>query len=200
MIVNNLNVLLAERNISVSELSKIIPNLSRNTLTSIKNGNSKMYQVDTLNDLCEYLKVTPGDLFNYVPFDLIPEVKVEKIKLRGIENMILEFSLILQIKKINRNHLMNVYSYVGNYIDSSLAEDFTNILRLYSEKKDNGFIKLWKNELPVVFHKPVIIKIQKLIKDSLINKIKDEFVKDHQQLIIDQIKNLHIELDFMNLP
>lgn len=200
MITNNLNVLLAERNITVSDLSKIIPDLSRNTLTSIKNGNSKMYQLDTINKLCEYLKITPNDLFTYVPFDLKPEVKVDKINLRGVENMILEFNLILQIKKLNQDHLMKVYRYNGNYIDSSLAEDFTNILRLHPEKKNDGFIELWKNELPIIFHKTVILQIQNIINQSLIDKIKTEFVEDHQQLIIDQIKKLHIELDFMNLP
>lgn len=200
MITNNLNVLLAERNITVSDLSKIIPDLSRNTLTSIKNGNSKMYQLDTINKLCEYLKITPNDLFTYVPFDLKPEVKVDKINLRGVENMILEFNLKLQIKKLNQDHLMKVYRYNGNYIDSSLAEDFTNILRLHPEKKNDGFIELWKNELPIIFHKTVILQIQNIIKQSLIDKIKTEFAEDHQQLIIDQIKKLHIELDFMNLP
>lgn len=200
MITNNLNVLLAERNITVSDLSKIIPDLSRNTLTSIKNGNSKMYQLDTINKLCEYLKITPNDLFTYVPFDLKPEVKVDKINLRGVENMILEFNLILQIKKLNQDHLMKVYRYNGNYIDSSLAEDFTNILRLHPEKKNDGFIELWKNELPIIFHKTVILQIQNIIKQSLIDEIKTEFAEDHQQLIIDQIKKLHIELDFMNLP
>jgi len=70
----NLSVLLAERNLKSSKVSKDT-GISRTTITSLIYNHSQGIQFDTINTLCNYLKITPGELFEYLPFDLIIEYK-----------------------------------------------------------------------------------------------------------------------------
>ncbi|WP_168848185.1 helix-turn-helix domain-containing protein [Fructilactobacillus sanfranciscensis] len=70
MIRNRLSELLAERKIKISKIASDIPDLSRNTITSVAHNNVKMLQLNTINKLCEYLEVTPADFFEYVDYDL----------------------------------------------------------------------------------------------------------------------------------
>lgn len=69
MLIPNLAVLLAERHLTISKVSEDT-HLSRTTLTALTGGSAKGIQFETLNTLCQYLKVTPGELFTYRPFDL----------------------------------------------------------------------------------------------------------------------------------
>ena len=69
MLISNLSVLLAQRRLTISRVSADT-RLSRTTLTALAGGSAKGIQFDTLNTLCQYLKVAPGDLFTYRPFDL----------------------------------------------------------------------------------------------------------------------------------
>lgn len=62
MIKCNLAVLLAERNLKISELSKRT-GISRTTLTALAQNQSKGIQFDTFDTICTYLKVSPNDLF-----------------------------------------------------------------------------------------------------------------------------------------
>lgn len=69
MLIPNLSVLLAERRLTLSKVSSDT-GLSRTTLTALAGRAARGVQFDTLNTLCQYLKVTPNDLFIYRPFDL----------------------------------------------------------------------------------------------------------------------------------
>ena len=69
MLIPNLSVLLAERRLTLSRVSSET-GISRTTLTSLANGGARGIQFETLNTLCQYLRVAPGDLFAYRPFDL----------------------------------------------------------------------------------------------------------------------------------
>lgn len=69
MLISNLSVLLAQRRLTITRVSQDT-RISRTTLTALCGGNAKGVQFETLNALCQYLKVTPGDLFLYCPFDL----------------------------------------------------------------------------------------------------------------------------------
>ncbi len=64
-----LAVLLAERNLKITKVSKDT-GISRTTLTSLANNFSQGIQFDTLNTLCSYLRTTPRDFFCYVPFEV----------------------------------------------------------------------------------------------------------------------------------
>ena len=69
MLISNLSVLLAQRRLTITRVSQDT-RISRTTLTALCGGSAKGVQFETLNALCQYLKVAPGDLFLYCPFDL----------------------------------------------------------------------------------------------------------------------------------
>lgn len=69
MLIPNLSVLLAQRRLTITRVSQDT-GLSRTTLTALCTGSAKGIQFDTLDALCQYLRITPGDLFLYRPFDL----------------------------------------------------------------------------------------------------------------------------------
>lgn len=68
MIDCNLAVLLAERNLKITQVSKDT-GISRTTLTSLSSDFSGGIKFDTLNTLCNYLRVTPDRFFSYIPYD-----------------------------------------------------------------------------------------------------------------------------------
>lgn len=69
MIISNLNVLLAQRGLKISDVARDT-GLSRTTLYSMADNISGGYQLSTLDKLCTYLNVTPGDLFIYKNLDV----------------------------------------------------------------------------------------------------------------------------------
>lgn len=65
----NLSVLLAERNLKITKVCKDT-GISRTTLTYLANNYSKGIQYDTLNTLCSYLNVSPGELISFIPANI----------------------------------------------------------------------------------------------------------------------------------
>lgn len=68
MIKSNLAIIMAEKKIKISELSRKT-GISRVTLTSLYYNNSGGIQFDTLNNLCNFFNVKPADILVYYPFD-----------------------------------------------------------------------------------------------------------------------------------
>lgn len=80
MLQNRLRILMAERELSATELSKLI-GISRNTITSIRNNKTIMIRLDTLNTLLKFFEVTPNDFFSYneqVIGNRIKSIRLEK--------------------------------------------------------------------------------------------------------------------------
>lgn len=73
MIKHNLKVILAENNIRISKLANDT-GIARTTISALCENHSKGIQLDTMDKLCRYLKVTPADLFVYAPVDISPKV------------------------------------------------------------------------------------------------------------------------------
>ena len=65
-IIVNIDVMLAERKMSVTELSEKL-GITMANVSILKNGKAKAVKVETLNKLCAALDCQPGDLFEYVP-------------------------------------------------------------------------------------------------------------------------------------
>ena len=57
-----LRELLAERNVTITQVHNET-GLSRPTLNSIFNDRNKGIQLETIDILCNYLRITPGELF-----------------------------------------------------------------------------------------------------------------------------------------
>ena len=64
MIIINLDVMLAKRKMSVTELSQRV-GLTIANVSILKNGKAKAIKISTLNKLCEVLDCKPGDILEY---------------------------------------------------------------------------------------------------------------------------------------
>lgn len=65
-IIVNIDVMLARRKMSVTELSERL-GITMANVSILKNGKAKAVKVETLNKLCRILDCQPGDLLEYVP-------------------------------------------------------------------------------------------------------------------------------------
>ena len=73
MIVINLDVMLAKRKVSVTELSERL-GITMANVSILKNGKAKAVKLETLNKICRILDCQPGNILEYVPD---PEEKEE---------------------------------------------------------------------------------------------------------------------------
>ncbi len=69
MIINNLSAIMGRKRIKKAEVEKATK-ISRPTLTALYYGHNKGINLDTMNRLCAFLSVTPGDLFTYYAVDI----------------------------------------------------------------------------------------------------------------------------------
>lgn len=68
MIVINIDVMLAKRKMSVSELSEKVGFTMAN-VSLLKNGKIRALKISTLDKLCRVLECQPADLLEYVESD-----------------------------------------------------------------------------------------------------------------------------------
>lgn len=68
MIRNRLSLLMTERGLSASRVGNDT-GIAKSTLSKITNNNSSKIDYSTINTLCNYLKITPADFFEYSPLD-----------------------------------------------------------------------------------------------------------------------------------
>lgn len=66
MIVINIDVMLAKRKMSVTELSNRV-GITMANISILKNGKAKAIKLETLSKICEVLECQPGDVLEYVP-------------------------------------------------------------------------------------------------------------------------------------
>ena len=71
-IIVNLDVMMAKRKMSATELSKKL-GITMANLSILKNNKAKAVRFTTLNDLCKALDSQPGDILEYVQDDEIEE-------------------------------------------------------------------------------------------------------------------------------
>lgn len=69
MIKVNLDLLMAKRKISLTELAQRV-NISLANLSILKNNKGKAIRFSTLNALCEVLECQPSELLEYVEEDI----------------------------------------------------------------------------------------------------------------------------------
>ncbi|MFG6147663.1 helix-turn-helix domain-containing protein [Halobacillus sp. B23F22_1] len=65
-IIINIDVMLAKRKMSVTELSERV-GITMANLSILKNGKAKAIRVSTLDAICQALDCQPGDLLEYRP-------------------------------------------------------------------------------------------------------------------------------------
>ena len=67
-IIFNIDIMLAKRKMSVTELSERVGITIKN-MSILKNGKAKALKISTLAKLCEALECQPGDLLEYKKID-----------------------------------------------------------------------------------------------------------------------------------
>ena len=65
-IIFNIDVMLAKRKMSVTELSNKV-GLTMSNISILKNGKAKAVRISTLDKICEVLECQPADLLEYRP-------------------------------------------------------------------------------------------------------------------------------------
>lgn len=104
MIDSNLAVLLAERNLKITKVSRDT-GISRTTLTSLCYDYSGGIKFDTLNILCKYLGVTPAEFFSYSQYDY---------EIEWLGRADLEETILVQKNFGSYEFLANIIIYRGN--------------------------------------------------------------------------------------
>lgn len=66
MIIINIDVMLAKRKMSVTELSQRV-GITIANISILKNGRAKAIKIETLNKICEALQCQPGDVLEWRP-------------------------------------------------------------------------------------------------------------------------------------
>ena len=64
-IIINIDVMLAKRKMSVTELSERV-GITMANISVLKNGKAKAIKLSTLNSICKALNCQPGDILEYV--------------------------------------------------------------------------------------------------------------------------------------
>lgn len=65
-IIINIDIMLAKRKMSVTELSNRV-GITMANISILKNGKAKAIKIDTLNKICRALECQPGDILEYKP-------------------------------------------------------------------------------------------------------------------------------------
>ena len=65
-IIINVDVMLAKRMMSVTELSERV-GITMANISILKNGHARAIRMETMNSICRALDCQPGDLLEYVP-------------------------------------------------------------------------------------------------------------------------------------
>lgn len=172
MIRCNLSILLAERNLKITQVSKDT-GISRTTLTSLSNNYSQGIQFDTVNTLCNYLRINPEQLISYIPIDI-------DLYFNSFECSYNEFNFIIDLLISEKGKKYNcsfpVTCYLGydsdNKIDSIdicldlfVADDDDDDAKIENSIIINSFKKL-----PITF----LNDIESKIIDEVIRYIDDE--------------------------
>jgi len=63
-IIINIDVMLAKRKMSVTELAQKV-GITMANISILKNGKAKAVRLDTLEAICKALECQPGDIFEY---------------------------------------------------------------------------------------------------------------------------------------
>lgn len=162
MILSRLKVLLAERDLKVSQVANDT-GLSRTTLTALSNNTLKGIRLDTINTLCQYLDISTDDFFDYLPFDfdVISDSDsnfpfegterglnvVEKMNSRMLGKSEKKFSLIGRINKSDDTSIQSVEVLLGKTSDNGVYKSQIKDFNLFLDNLKGSFKELFFQQL-----------------------------------------------------
>lgn len=179
----NLSVLLAERNLKITQVSKDT-GISRTTLTALINNRSQGIQFDTINTLCNYLKITPDKLMSYLPL----EIEISDIDILGGEILKLDLNII----KNSNSTICPLTGLCGFIFEDSTelltCDDFSNP----SNKKYNLIISIFLIDSETNYEEYELIEVKRKnqILINAFNTLTIPFIEDIQNSITDKIVSM----------
>lgn len=197
LIRNNLAILLAERQLKITRVSKDT-GISRSTVTSIAQNDTKMMQLEVIAKLCMYLNIEPKDFFSYIPidfeftielnsFDFAPR-KTSESEIGYIDLSDVKFDLFIDVnKKINipfnktyeLKGLAKNYDFMKNELEVYL--NFENKLDRSSTQYEQEFLSEVWELLDISFKLEAIDNLEEYIS----NAISKAFIKEINLLSIE---------------
>lgn len=144
MIKSNLSILLAERNLKITKISKDT-GISRTTLTALYYNNAKGIQYDTMNTLCKYLKIQPESLFAFYPVDISVKHVISNTDITTAD-------ITLEISENGKTTEYKLFANIFKTdVTKSLADIDINIQTNNYDNKDNEYIIDILTKLPIFF-------------------------------------------------
>jgi DNA-binding Xre family transcriptional regulator len=186
MIRCNLKVILAEKNLTAKKISADT-GISRTTLSSLVSNNAQGVQFDTINTLCNYLKIPIERLLSHVPID---------IKIKSIHREYAGVEIYLSISENGKIFDCSILGSVDTEFDNEQLISVRIDIYLYDVDETASNEQKEQREKINDF----VIKI--------LAQLPEPFIKDVENKIIDAIlsdfDNIHadaeIEFEWNDMP
>lgn len=196
MIRNNLAVLLAERQLKITRVSKDT-NISRSTITAIAQNDTKMIQLEVIDKLCMYLNIEPNKFFSYIPIDIDISVDINSISLTNknpkkgemaifdVENITCDIFIDVEDKR--NSSLKRTYELEGISTNSLTFKSLRlEIEANFTENETNNFQEQeFINNFWSKIEAPFKIDVKEQLEESISNAVSKKILED--------IKRIHVE-------
>lgn len=166
MIKSNLAVLMAQREMNISNLSKET-GISRNTISSLYNNEAKGIQFETLNKLCDYFEVDVNDIIS----KMYAHIRLDKIT--ASDDNLVEIDIFLEVQDINTKGTLKVETSNSN-LDIMIP---TNIYKRLSVIPSGRITEFLNREIVI----PVINELKISPERYTIKVLNPEYINDPAQ-------------------
>lgn len=173
----NLNMLLAERGITASRLSKDT-GISKTTLTALVNNRGKGVQYETIDTICNYLNITPDDFFEYLPIDYSITIFTDEIKVSPKANSYYEindFDILYKIDlfiDVKTQKFKKTFEFIGELVENEGLYEVEIEIRDPFEFEE--FVSIFYLKLSESFKLKFNQKVDNIILDTLYEDIRDK--------------------------
>lgn len=178
MIRNRLSELLSERGLKITKVAKDT-GISRNTLTATAQNDSKMIQYETIDTLCSYLRVTPNEFFQFIPYSLSFNVQVtdlyfspESLNMFGSDlSLLFDFDLFVDFSD---GRVSNEFTFQGEVVDIERTNNYVVKIKLSAENEqtDKEFALFRNGNIPVGFFSLINTEL----KNEVLSVLKNELL------------------------
>lgn len=227
MIRNNLAMILAQKQIKISRMA-LDTGLSRTTLTSLSQNDSKRIDNDTLNVILMYLKITPNDFFEFLKYDF--DIKLEAINFEfdfleeqditviTINKSEIDLFIIIDDKVSSRKPVYEFEITVSKLENKSVSETMyfideegeskeetfsENIVFNISNKTSiEAFQSFADKEISRQFQQEISKKIKGDLQLFIYNKILSRHPKANQEYLHSVVNNIDLisSIEFLDFP
>lgn len=185
MLRNRLAELLSERGLKITKVAKDT-GISRNTITSTSQNDSKMIQYETIDTLCRYLNITPNELFQYQPIKFDYTIATNEISFsygidpyamfdRKVIHTVFEFDLYIDIENDYRVETISMSGKVINAENGIDSDSLINIELNFDSEEDLSNFKTITQEIYPAFKIQIEKEITNIIRMEFEARVDEEY-------------------------